>query len=403
MPQVRTIVVSDLHFGLRAGGDLARRDDVRARLLALVEGADRLVLLGDVLELRERSLEETLRLAQPFFEELAMALGTGEIVLVPGNHDHALAAPLVRSVGGSNGLRSLENRLRPSPEHPLGRLADRLRPVTLELAYPGLWLDQRVYATHGHYMDTHSPVPMVECLAIALSARLRGGPPGPGSTPADYERVLAPVYDASRTIGRGQSLGRGGAGDISIRLYERLTRRASDRGEADGLPPDREQASGSTPAPNLNRSEPQRPSEPLGDRLLRQAIPLAVRGLNGLGLGPFDPDISGRALRRAGLRAMAEVVRRLDIQAEHVIFGHTHRPGPLPNDLAEWTVPGSGGRPDARLINTGSWVYAPLFLGTTPSASPYWPGRCVVVEDGREPRLLHPLADAGHEQLAGAG
>jgi hypothetical protein len=99
---------------------------------------------------------------------------------------------------------------------------------------------------------------------------------------------------------------------------------------------------------------------------------------------------------------MAEVVTRLDIEADHVIFGHTHRPGPLPHDLEEWILPVRSGRTPTRLMNTGSWVYSPLFLATQPSDSPYWPGRCVVVEDGRPPELLHPLADSGHEELARA-
>jgi hypothetical protein len=400
MPRVRTVVISDLHLGLRAGGDLGRRPDVRTRLVELLAGADRLVLLGDVLELRERSLDESVRLARPLLRELAAALGSGEIVLVPGNHDHALVSPIRRSLGGANGLRSLEQRLAPPPGHPLGPLAAELAPARLELAYPGLWLEPGVYAMHGHYMDAHSPVPMVECLAIALAARLRGGPPGPGSTPADYERILSPVYEISRRTGRGQAMGRGEAGDISIRLYERLTRHApeTERGER------RPSADGAVAAPPASP----RPSAPaprgpaLGDRLIREAVPWAVRAVNALGLGPFDADISGSALRRAGLVAMGEVVRRLDIRAEHVIFGHTHRPGPLPHDLDEWTIPAEGDRPPTRLMNTGSWVYAPLFLGARPSDSPYWPGRCVIVEDGRAPELLHPLADSDHAELAGS-
>ena len=396
---MRTVVVSDLHVGVRVGSDLARRPEVRARLVKAVRGADRLVLLGDIFELRERSLAGALTLARPLLEELAAALaGEREMVLVPGNHDHALVAPLTASIGGGGGRWALEHRLRPDPAHPLARLASDLAPVRLEFAYPGLWLADGVYATHGHYLDAHSPVPMVECLAIALAARLRGGPPGPGSTPVDYERVVSPVYLASTTIGRGQSIGHGRAGGISLGLYERLTRRASDATQGDGTGRRRGAGADDSPsAPTTPRSRPA-PAD-LGDRLLRRAVPHAVAALNGLGLGPFAPAISGRALRRAGLQAMAEVVRRLDIEAEHVIFGHTHRPGPLPTDRDEWVLPARGGRPPTRLINTGSWVYQPLFLGSRPSDSPYWPGRCVVVEDGGAPSLLHPLADAGHDEL----
>lgn len=393
-------MVSDLHIGVRTGSDVARRPEVRPRLVGAVRGADRLVLLGDVFELRECSLAGVLALARPLLEELADALaGEREIVLVPGNHDHALVGPLCASIGGEGGVRSLEVRLRPAPGHPLARLASDIAPARLEVAYPGLWLADGVYATHGHYLDVHSAVPMVECLAIALCARLRGGPPAPGSAPADYERVVSPVYLASTTLGRGQSLGRGRAGGISMDLYERLVRRGPDLepGEATARP----RASGAGSAERAPASTSStRAASRVGDILLRRALPSTIAALNRLGLGPFNADLSGRALRRAGLHAIAEVVRRLDIEAEYVVFGHTHRPGPLAGEEGDWTLPGRRGRPPTRLINAGSWVYQPLFLGAGPSESPYWPGRCVVVEDGSAPSLLHPLADAGHEELA---
>ena len=331
-------MVSDLHLGLRAGNDIARRPDLRARLVDVVRGADRLVLLGDVLELRERSLESAIEIARPLFEDLAAALGGGEIVYVPGNHDHAMLAPLAESVGGPSALHALETRLTPPPAHPLARLVRDLSPARLDFAYPGVWLDDGVYATHGHYMDAHSPVPMVECLAIAISARLRGGRPRVGEQPRRLRagglagvRRLHP--HRSRPGGRPRR-----RRHISARLYERLVRRSPDGAASDGVGDASRQARNSaTPAAAASRSA-RRPAD-AGDRLLRAAVPRAVAALNRLGLGPFDPDISGSALRRAGLKAMAEVVERLDIEAEHVIFGHTHRPGPLPSDLDEWTIP----------------------------------------------------------------
>ncbi|MGH2987841.1 MAG: metallophosphoesterase, partial [Solirubrobacterales bacterium] len=94
---MRTVVVSDLHLGLGSGADLLRRARFREPLIAELEGVDRLILLGDVLELRDRPLAEALELARPFFDELGSAIGTGRVVLVPGNHDHAFAEPwLVR-------------------------------------------------------------------------------------------------------------------------------------------------------------------------------------------------------------------------------------------------------------------------------------------------------------------
>ena len=56
-------------------------------------------------------------------------------------------------------------------------------------------------------------------------------------------------------------------------------------------------------------------------------------------------------LRRAGLRAMGEVAERLGVGAGHVIFGHTHRGGPLPDDApAEWAAPSGAAAGQHRLL-----------------------------------------------------
>ena len=73
----------------------------------------------------------------------------------------------------------------------------------------------------------------------------------------------------------------------------------------------------------------------------RVTIPAVVATLNGLKLGPFSAMLTGQELRRAGLLAMARVADVLAPDAEHVLFGHTHRAGPLPGDDA-------GGVDDAR-------------------------------------------------------
>ena len=86
---------------------------------------------------------------------------------------------------------------------------------------------------------------------------------------------------------------------------------------------------------------------------------------------------------------------RIGLGDAYVIFGHTHRAGPFPgDDQAEWI-----GRDGARLINTGSWTYASIFLTPTPGESPYWPGTCVLVEDSGPPLLKRLLHELTHEQL----
>ena len=92
---MRTAIVSDLHLGAASGEDVLRDAGVRRLLLEEIAGADRVVLLGDVVELRDLPLGVALDAARPFFEELGEALGEREVTIVPGNHDHRLAEPLL--------------------------------------------------------------------------------------------------------------------------------------------------------------------------------------------------------------------------------------------------------------------------------------------------------------------
>ncbi|MGI9557101.1 MAG: hypothetical protein ACR2N5_04075, partial [Solirubrobacterales bacterium] len=101
---------------------------------------------------------------------------------------------------------------------------------------------------------------------------------------------------------------------------------------------------------------------------------------------------------RVGAEAVAEGVTRLGIGAEHVVFGHTHRRGPLPgDDLAAGRATWAAGATSLR--NTGSWAYAPALLGASGNASPYWPGTVVEVEDGEPPRARELLADLDEGEL----
>src|SRR3984957_3216462 len=87
---MRTLVVSDLHLGAGSGADVLRRPGPRSALIDALEDIDRLVLLGDVLELRHGPRRDALAAARPFFEELGRVFAGREIVVVAGNHDHAV-------------------------------------------------------------------------------------------------------------------------------------------------------------------------------------------------------------------------------------------------------------------------------------------------------------------------
>ena len=85
---------------------------------------------------------------------------------------------------------------------------------------------------------------------------------------------------------------------------------------------------------------------------------------------------------------MREVLGRLGVEEDYVVFGHTHRPGPLDrDDLSEWKL-GDG----TRMHSTGSWTWSPGLCGPTPERSLFWPGTVTWIGDEGPPQrreLLH--------------
>jgi hypothetical protein len=247
--------------------------------------------------------------------------------------------------------------VKPATASPAARhVAAALGAARTEVAYPGVWIREDVYATHGHYLDPHGTVPTFERLAAGAMQRLAGKLPDP-CLAEDYERVLAPLYAWIHSAAQRAHEGRMGAGaGGASKAYALL--------EGDG-------------------------HQPIRLRVLTAAFPLGIRGINLLGIGPLSSDLSGPALRRSALEGMGEVTRRLGIEAEHVIFGHSHRAGPLPDDdVTEWRTAGG-----SWLHNSGCWVYEGSFLAGGGPSSPYWPGRAIVVQDDDAPRVLSLLGD----------
>jgi len=367
---VRTIVISDLHLGAHREVDVLRRSGPRGALVAALAGVDRLVLLGDALELRQGPLRDALAAALPVLSDLGDALGgDAELLLVTGNHDHHLVAPWLeaRAFAGPPAPLELEQRLDDAEIDrvpALRAVRDAVLPARLSVAFPGVRLRADVHALHGHYLDRLTTLPSFERLALGAMARVVGEvPPGRGAArPEDFEAALQPLYAWMHALAQSPA-GTWSAGTqtTSAKTWKLL---AGDTGGA--------------------RRSPR-------ELLMTRAFPLAVAGLNRARIGPLGADISGPQLRRAGLEAIAEVVWRLGIDTEHVVFGHTHRAGPLPGDREhEWRVPGTG----TRLWNTGSWVDEPVFAGGDHD-SPYWAGRCVVLQDDEPPRLERLVSELG--------
>ncbi|RKQ94006.1 calcineurin-like phosphoesterase family protein [Solirubrobacter pauli] len=358
---MRTLVVSDLHLGRAERSDLLRRPELQEPLLDALDQVDRLVILGDGLELREAAHRDAVRIALPFFTALGKRLGPDrELIITSGNHDHGLAAGWIdaRLQTEPAGFLGFEQHF--GAHTPIAELlVEAARPARVRFAYPGLWLREDVYAFHGHYADVHATVPTFERILVGAMAKWIAPLPDP-TTPDDYEAVLSPLYAWLNALAQradNSIVAKGGG--ASSRSYKALTRERTPRSLA-----------------------------------LRTGYRGAVRTLNAVGLGPLQVNLSPTALRRGYLTGIAEVVQRLRIPAEHVIWGHSHRSGPWPtDDLAEWTVNGT------RIHNTGSWTYQPHFLGPEPNGSPYWPGTAILVEDDGPPRLLRLLGERTHADL----
>jgi UDP-2,3-diacylglucosamine pyrophosphatase LpxH len=325
---VRTLVVSDFHLGARLEHDVLRRTEPLRRLLAVLEGIDRLVLLGDIVELMEGRAEQAMAIAEPVLRAIGRAVGArGEVVFVPGNHD----APLVREW-----LRERGAALPPAMAVPLdatpalGRLSSWLSPAHVRVSYPGVWLSDRIWAVHGHYLDRH----LLPESAFGMGRGLLGRLPRDDARPIEYERARRPSL---------------------TRMTHWLPRPLA------ALLDDAAELLRASTMPRVPR------------RLLRP--PLA----------PLTSLVLGLQMRRASIPALARVVHRLGVDADYVIFGHVHRLGPLSGDAqASWQGP--GGSP--QVLNTGSWLYEPLLVHRAIPPHPYWPGGAVLLEPGAEPRAV---------------
>jgi predicted phosphodiesterase len=392
---MRTLIVSDLHLGSTSRSDLLRRPELRAPLLQALAGVDRLVLLGDVLELRHGPAREAIAAARPFFEDVGRALAGRELVLVAGNHDHALIEPWLAGRGEEAVPEPLQLEHVLVPEEAsraYARLASWASPARVSVAYPGVWVRPDVYASHGHYLDCHLTVPTLERLSVGAMSRLLGRPPGAFASVDDYESMGAPVFAWRDAVARDARTGAALNGMATVHAWRAL-------GGSRGTTAETTSGEGGEMAQMARLATLQRR---LGSfaidvrrRALATAFPLAVAALNRAGLGPLSADISPGELRRAGLRAMGEVAADLGLGEAHVVFGHTHRPGPLPGDAPqEWR-----GRGGARLVNSGSWTYAAVFLRGTADRSPYWPGSCVLVEESGPPRVERLLQDRSQAEI----
>ena len=366
-----TVVLSDLHLGVRSGRDLLRRPDVRARLWARLEDADRVVLLGDVVDLRQGPVARVLDVARPFFAELGSVLGDRDVVLVPGNHDHRLLAAWHARRVDEDPL-GLEQRIVPGRgDGPAWTVARWLGPARLTFAYPGLWLRPDVYATHGHLLDVHTVLPTLERLAIGTLGLLTG--------PCRRARRPRTTRCGSRRSTRWPTSScRGG------------------RGASEGPPGSPRPARGRRGAGSALRrvAARWRGDRPPRAGALGPALPAVLAALRAAGLGDLRARTGADDLLPVALTALGELCVHLGLRADWLVTGHVHRAGPWPgDDPRAWVAPTG-----TRLVGAGSWVEEPALGPATARGGPAAPGTCVRVGDAGPPVVVRVL---GGEDGAG--
>ena len=282
-----TALISDLHLGAASRSDLLRRGPIQERLFEAIAGIDRIVLLGDVVELRDLPLGVSLAATRPFFQALGEAFAGREVVLVPGNHDHRLlGAWLERSRDGERPAELDEHVDDPHPA--VHSLDGWLGEARSRSAIQG-WVREDVYATHAttsqprdHADDRAAIVAAIDARRAAHGSaqhatRLRAGP--------------RPVYDLIFSLAQGERSfaiagdGTSGGRPPAMRIWELM-------GGASGR------------------------ARTLQGKLLGSAvIPAALRGMERAGFGSFTRDFSTGEIGRAGVEAMHVVVERLEIDA----------------------------------------------------------------------------------------
>jgi UDP-2,3-diacylglucosamine pyrophosphatase LpxH len=150
---VRTLVISDLHLGQGGGVSVLERPRPLTALLDALDAHDRLVLLGDTVEIQETHASVSFPIAEPILRRIAERLGPGkQLMLMPGNHDHGL----VRDWARAQGPDLARENLVPADASPmLAQVVSWLEATQVEVHYPAAWLADGVWATHGHYLNNY--------------------------------------------------------------------------------------------------------------------------------------------------------------------------------------------------------------------------------------------------------
>ena len=353
---MRTAIVSDLHLGSAFGEDVAARRGGPARRCSRRSGRRPARPAGRRVRAARKAAGGGAR-GRP---ALPRRRRGGDGGPPRGAGARQPRSPPRRAAAGGPGARRPAARARAprAPQADSARtIAAWLGEAALDIAYPGVWLRDDVYATHGHYMDCHMSLPRLECIAAAVVMRAFG--------PSRTRRRRSTTSGSC-----GRSMG------SPTRSPSRSWR--SGRAAPPSAPGERSRAATAAAAgPGAPCAAPR--SGPRSRRPSGESTASCTR-------------ISTRSSRRRRSPPAAstppELSERLGVGAGHVITGHTHRGGPGEED-GDWPLRSGGS-----LHNTGSWIFASAFHHPGTPPGPYWPGTVTWIEDEGPPRRVPLLAEA---------
>ncbi len=342
---MRTLVISDLHLGQQGGVSVLTRPGPLELLLEALDGYERLVLLGDAVEAEQAHVSQSLPVAGPVLRALAQRLGPSkQLVLVPGNHDHGLIRDWSRARGA--GLLR-EDVVPPDASTALSEVLSWLAATHVEVRYPGVWLADGVWATHGHQLDHY--------LTPVTSYGLRLGP-----------RRVHPLAPAA---------------------FEHLPKRPA-------MAPRRT-------VRWLDRSFPTQlaPLFARGLDLQMRYSSLPAMAAVAYALGVQARWVIFAHVHRRGPRPDDNAARWTFARDSAGFVTTTARPDP-------GTAPANPENPEddgtTRLLNTGSWRYEPAIVRGLGPSGRYWPGGAVSIGEDGVPRSIGLLDDLTKTELLSA-
>jgi Calcineurin-like phosphoesterase len=386
---VRSLIISDTHFGAWTGDDLLRHGWVRERLAPHLDGIDELVLLGDLFDFLFATVPDAFAAADPFFDLIAQKMAGKRVVWLAGNHDrHIMAREL-------EDLTELEIATGEPPEtlgptlrqrnYFMRFLERRLPDCETRIEYPTYWVGD-VLCCHGHYLDAHVQGSLANRM-FTRGLRRVGGVKTHGRrlNIDDYEAATGPLTELLYTVAQLPS---GTAAQESlldeVQRISKIVRVVSSPGR-----------------------EARRLARDVTDRA-RSLVRPGAGGLEAAASEPVETaaEASTSLARVVGtdepversLHAYAQVAANLGwcSQTDKFVFAHTHQPlravSTQPLEPVEGQPVG-----DVRFWNTGCWIYEPT-LGSLESYERYmrmaWPGTAVLIDSERDqPELLGVLAD----------